>query len=76
MLMKLVPAFGSISTFRNFGPCFQFIPVKFPVVLIAPVSPIIIENIPCAFVLIILDSTYSVLPVELDAIIDNFNEIF
>ena len=56
MVIKLVPAAASISIFKNLGDSFQLMVVKFPSVLIAPVSPITAVNKPCAFVVTFLIS--------------------
>ena len=65
MVIKLVPAAGSISIFKNLGVSFQLMLVKFPNVLIAPVSPITAVNKPCALVATLLVSVYSAVPIAL-----------
>ena len=57
IVIKLFPAAASISIFKNLGDSFQLIVVKFPSVLIAPVSPITAVNKPCALVMTFLVST-------------------
>ena len=65
IVIKLFPAAASISIFKNLGDSFQLMVVKFPIVLIAPVSPITAVNKPCAFVMTLLVSVYSNVPVAL-----------
>ena len=56
IVIKLVPAAGSISIFKNLGDNFQLMVVKLPNVLIAPVSPMTAVNNPCALVVTFLVS--------------------
>ena len=65
IVIKLLPAAASISIFKNLGVFFQLMIVKLPTVLMAPVSPMTAVNKPCALVMTLLVSTYSVTPVEL-----------
>uniref|UniRef100_UPI0040473A52 hypothetical protein n=1 Tax=Algoriphagus sp. TaxID=1872435 RepID=UPI0040473A52 len=62
--VKLDPALGSISTFRNLGLTFQLMSEKLPVLVKMLPSPITKENIPWALVVASLDSWYSVEPVS------------
>ena len=66
MVIKLFPAVGSNSIFKNLGFDFQSISEKLPKVLMVPVSPITSVNNPCALVLTFLISTYSGMPKVLD----------
>ncbi len=72
IIIKLLPAAGSISIFKNLGDNFQLIVLKFPNVLIAPVSPITAVNKPCALVVTFLISVYSAVPMALPFRILNF----
>ena len=72
MVIKLLPAAGSISIFKNLGVSFQLMLVKFPSVLIAPVSPMTAVNNPCALVVTFFISVYSAVAVELPCRILNF----
>ena len=65
MVIKLFPAAGSISIFKNLGLSFQSISLKIPKLIIVPVSPITAVNKPCALVFTFLISIYSGIPVAL-----------
>ena len=59
IVIKLFPAAGSISIFKNLGLSFQSMSAKFPMVLIVSLSPITAVNKPCALVVTFRTSMYS-----------------
>ena len=74
-MIKLFPAAGSSSIFKNLGLSFQSISAKFPKVIVVPVSPMTAVNKPWAFVFTFLTSIYSGSPPGFPWIILSFKVI-